>query len=89
MKVGDLVQLSAYGKENSYYTIRNAKYGIVVRIEDDQLLMRNGDLKDIVSYRVRWFDQQGNTIETVHPSSTVGTQRIMLKFLNKKKRSNV
>ena len=88
MKVGDLVQLSAYGKENSYYTIRNAKYGIVVRIEDDQLLMRNGDLKDIVSYRVRWFDKQGNPIETVM-GGTVGTQRIMLKFLNKKKRSNV
>ena len=88
MKVGDLVQLSAYGKSNSFYTIRNAKYGIIVRIEDDQLLMRNGDLKDIVSYRVRWFDQQGNPIETTM-GGTLGTQRIMLKFLNKKKRSNV
>ena len=88
MKVGDLVQLSAYGKSNSYYMFRNAKYGIVLDIVDDQLLMRNGDLKDIVSYRVRWFDQQGDPIETTM-GSTVVTQRIMLKFLNKKKRSNV
>ena len=87
MKVGDLVQLSAYGKSNSYYTIRNAKYGIIVRIEGDQLLMRNGDLKDIISYRVRWFDQQGNPIE--NDGWHFGVQRIMLKFLNKKKRSNV
>ena len=84
MKVGDLVQLSAYGKSNSYYMYRNAKYGIVLGIVDDQLLMRDDTLKDIVAYRVRWFDEQGNPI--------VGTrhyQRIMLKFLNKKKRSNV
>lgn len=88
MKVGDLVQLSAYGKRKSFYAIRNPKYGIIVRIEDDQLLMSNGELKDIVSYRVRWFDQQGNPIETT-TGGTIGTQRIMLKFLNKKEESNV
>lgn len=84
MKVGDLVQLSAYGKSNSYYAFRNAKYGIVLGIVDDQLLMRNGDLKDVVAYRVRWFDELGNPMER-----TKHYQRIMLKFLNKKKRSNV
>ena len=84
MKVGDLVQLSAFGKKNSYYIHRNAKYGIVMSIEDDQMLMRDDSLKDIVSYRVRWFDNQGNPME-----QTKHYQRIMLKFLNKKKRSNV
>lgn len=84
MKVGDLVQLSAFGKKNSYYIHRNAKYGIVMSIEDDQMLMRDDSLKDIVSYRVRWFDNQGNPINIVR-----GHRRICLKFLNKKKRSNV
>ena len=84
MKVGDLVQLSAYGKKNSYYIYRKSKYGIIMHIEDDQLLMIDDTLKDIISYRVRWFDKQGMPIETV-----VGCQRKFLKFLNKKKRSNV
>jgi hypothetical protein len=88
VKVGDLVQLSAYGKRKSFIAIRNPKYGIIVCIEDDQLLMNNGDLKDIVSYRVRWLDQQGNPIETT-TGGTIGTQRIMLKFLNKNKTSIV
>jgi len=84
MKVGDLVQLSAYGKRNAFYTHRMAKYGIVVKIYDDQMLMMNDTLKDIVAYRVRWFDNQGNPVE-----STTGHERKSLKFLNKKKRSNV
>ena len=84
MKVGDLVQLSAYRKSNSYYAFRNAKYGIILDIVDDQVLMRGDTYKDVVAYRVRWFDEQGNPMER-----TKHYQRIMLKFLNKKKRSNV
>lgn len=84
MKVGDLVQLSAYGKSNSYYTIRNAKYGIILGIIDDQVMTRDDSYKDVVAYRVRWFDEQGNPIDHVKHF-----QRIMLKFLNKKKRSIV
>jgi len=87
VKVGDLVQLSAYGKSNSYYsilTIRNAKYGIILGIIEDQVIMRDNSFKDVVAYRVRWFDKQGNPIDY-----TKHFQRIMLKFLNKKKRSNV
>ncbi len=84
MKVGDLVQLSAYGKKNSFYAHRKAKYGIVIKIYDDQMLMMNDTLKDIVAYRVRWFDDQGSPVEPIR-----GHERKSLKFLNKKKRSNV
>ncbi len=84
MKVGDLVQLSAYGKKNTYYAFRNAKYGIILDIVDDSVITRDDTFKDVVSYRVRWFDEQGNPMKRARHH-----QRIMLKFLNKKKRSNV
>lgn len=84
MKVGDLVQLSAYGKSNSYYAFRKAKYGIITEICDDQKLMVDNTLKDIVAYRVRWFDDQGNLMDVVR-----GFERKCLKFLNKNKQSNV
>jgi hypothetical protein len=84
MKVGDLVQLSSYGKKKSYYPIRSAKYGVILGIIDDQMIMRDNSYKDVVAYRVRWFDKQGNPIDHIKHF-----QRIMLKFLNKKKRSNV
>ena len=49
MKVGDLVQLSAYGKSNSYYAFRNAQYGIILDIVDDQVLMRGDTYKVVVA----------------------------------------
>jgi len=77
MKVGDLVKVSVYGNRHAHYTFRNAKYGIVVSIENDQMIMMNGSYKDIIAYRVRWFDHSGN------PIGLGGFVRSSLKFLNK------
>ena len=84
MKVGDLVEMSHYGCKRSRYEHRHAKYGIVTAIVDDQALMMSGRYKDVISYRVRWFDNQGNPLVAL-----AGFERKSLKFLNKKKKSNV
>jgi hypothetical protein len=84
MKVGDLVEMSHYGWKRSRYEHRHAKYGIVVDIMGDQVLMMSGRYKDVISYRVRWFDSQGNPLVAL-----TGFERKSLKFLNKKKRSSV
>jgi len=84
VKVGDLVELSQLGWAHSHYEHRTSKYGIILGIADDQKLMMNGRYKDVIAYRIRWFDGQGNPVKNV-----IGFERKMIKHLNKKKSSNV
>ncbi len=56
-KVGDRVQLSAFGKKNCWWECRTDKSGTVIKIEDDGLLMRDGSVKPIITYLVQ-FDGQ-------------------------------
>jgi len=84
VKVGDLVELSQFGRARSRYEHRTSKYGIVLGIADEQKLMMSGRHKDVIAYRIRWFDREGNPVKNV-----IGFERKMIKFLNKKKRTNV
>lgn len=55
-KVGDRVQLSAFGKKNTWIGDRTDRSGTVISIEDDGIIMRDGSIKPITAYRVQ-FDE--------------------------------
>ena len=79
MKVGDLVKLTRYGKENTSSFFHKAKYGIILSAEMIERTYGRGIYRPTETYRVRWFDSQGSPMK----ACVYNFPFMMLETLNK------